>query len=104
MSNGFSVSEIIDNLGRSGGNPYLDLEVMGDELDEYRKRVLESPEFEDWLYDRYPTLSDTNYSSELTILLGVKGKLGAMRRALVERGFYTDREVLLNVVEGYGNE
>ncbi|MBT3985233.1 hypothetical protein HOD38_04515 [archaeon] len=100
----FSVAEIVDSLGSSGGNPYLDPEVMGDDLGEYRERVLESSEFEAWLYERYPTLSDTNYSKDLATLLGIDGKLGDMRRGLVERGFYTDRKVLREVVGGYGNE
>ncbi len=89
----FSVAEVIGSLGRPGGNPYLDPKVVGDRIDGFREEMLGSLEFKEWLYGKYSSLADTNYSGDLANLLGINGKLGAMRKALVERGFYTIRMI-----------
>ncbi|MBT3985354.1 hypothetical protein HOE91_03595 [archaeon] len=89
-------------------NPYLDPEIVGEEnVRIYSEQILESDEFEGWLYTKFSKLTDitTVRSFAVRRLLGIKEKkVGPVRKALVERGFYRDRDILRSVVEEYGNE
>ncbi len=84
------IKKMIDDIGSSITNPYLDPRIVGEKVEEHRKQVVESDEFGRWVCERYDSLFDVERNGALKNYLDPKLRVNSLRKAMFEAGLLTE--------------
>ncbi len=91
--------------GKRGINPYLDPEIVGDDAEVNRRKVIDSKEFGEAICERYGSLNGVDCDYRISKFLQVDWqKPIVLRRALFEMNFLTEIDIseLLDTLERAG--
>jgi len=81
------LKESIESIEGNQVNPYLDPNIVGEEMVEhYREIILSSEEFRDYIENKYDSLHDVGINIALTSILKVSPKMNPLKRELFNRG------------------
>jgi len=99
------INEALANMSKVGNrNPYLDLYIVGGDVEKNRKIILESEEFKVYIKRKYKSLNDVGQEKSLSTLLNTLSTQSVLRLKLTEMGFFGMHSIVTQLMEGYAHD